>query len=215
MPITNYSELKTAVATTWQGGRLDLVANAPDWIDLAEDWLNAELPLRPMWTQVQLTGTLGSNLVPLPADFVEPGPTLFLTTYNVQQPLKPTAALTKPDSFVASTPTEYMILGDNIELNHPCDRPHTFLFGYRKAFALSDAQPTNYLLTKYPSIYLEASLVEAFSMTDNPDALQLWGARRTLSRDRIARLEAKSLAIGTLEVDSALLHPAGFNIYAG
>src|SRR5262245_54191409 len=101
MPITNYSELKTAVATTWQGGRVDQVTNAPDWIALAEDWLNTELPLRPMWTQAALTGTLGSNRIALPADFIESGPTLFLTTYNVQQPLKPTAAFTAPDSFVA------------------------------------------------------------------------------------------------------------------
>ena len=210
--ITNYSELKTAVQT-WLD-RQDLSANAGDFIVLAESRLNRILPLRVNWTDAALAGVPGSRALPLPENFVEPV-ALFLTTFGVRSRLTPLIAGTFEYGTTNGVPSAWCINGSNIDLDVPCDQAHAFAFRYRKSFALSDAAPTNWLLTNHPDVYLFAALVEAAFFIENPDFMTGVHQRLDLAVGELTAKEGRSHKIATLIVDPALLAAKNFNVQTG
>src|SRR5262245_30078978 len=212
MAITNYTELKTAVQT-WLD-RQDLSANAADFITLAESRLNRILPLRMNWTDALLAGTPGSRTLVLPGDFVEPI-ALFLTTFGPRTKLTPLVAGTFEYGTTNGVPSGWSINGGNIDLDVPCDQAHTFSLRYRKSFALSDAAPTNWLLTNHPDVYLFAALVEAAFFIENPDFLTGVHQRLDLAIGELTTKEGRSVGLATLVADPGLRQSSAFNINQG
>lgn len=216
MAISTYAELKTAIAN-WleRSGDAAITANAGDFIALAESRLNRSLTLRAMEAETTLTGSVSSRQLTLPSDFVEPK-ALFLTTFGSQDYLRPFLAGTEPLGTTDGTPTAWTVNGAALDLDRPCDRAHTFLFRYRKSFALSDSATTNWLLTNHPDAYLFAALVEAnIFLGDNETAVS-WELRLKQSLDQIAEKEGRSKSRATLGVDPALMRTTGaFSITRG
>lgn len=213
MSITNYTELQTAVQN-WMD-RSDLSGYAADYITLAESALNRNLPLNAMRVDVALTGSVGSrNPTPFPTDFVAPI-ALFLTTFGVRTKLQPYIVGTVEVRTINGIPLAWGINGSAIDLDCPCDAAHTFLFRYRKSFALSNANPTNWLLTNHPDIYLSATLVEAGAFTENGDFATAWQARLDRAVEEVKQKEARSLSLAPLRVDPMLSARGSFNIKSG
>lgn len=216
MAISTYAELKTAIAT-WleRSGDVAVTGNAADFVTLAESRLNRTLPLRAMETETTLTGTVSSRQLTLPSDYVEPK-SLFLTTFGTQDWLRPFLAGTETLGTTNGTPTAWTINGTAISLDRPCDQAHSFLFRYRQRFALSDASPTNWLLSNHPDAYLFACLIEANIFLGDNDGAIAWELRLSQSLDQIADKEGRSTSRAALTVDPALsAAAAGFSIRKG
>jgi len=215
MAISTYAELKTAIAN-WleRSGDSAITNNAGDFIALAESRLNRALQLRAMETGTTLTGTLSSRQLALPSDFVEPK-ALFLTTFGTEDYLRPFLAGTEPLGTTDGTPNAWTVNGTAIDLDRPCDRAHTFLFRYRKSFALSDGAPANWLLSNHPDAYLFAALVEANIFLGDNDNAVAWELRLGQALSQIADKEGRSKSRATLATDPALAATRGFSISSG
>lgn len=218
MAISSYSELQAAIVS-WmaRSGDGELTSEATTFIALAESRLNRDLPLRVMEVDdTSLTGTVSSREVALPSDYVEPK-ALFLTTYGDERWLRPFIAGSGPHLTYLSenaAPTAWAINGANIDLDSPCDQAHTFRFRYRKSFALSGSETTNWLLTNHPDVYLSACLVEGYQFMQDVEKTPLWEARYRSNVADVKRKEARSKQ-ATLVVDPGLLNSGGFDINTG
>lgn len=205
MAITTYSELKTALANwpsrTNQAGWSDRV---PEFIALAEDYLNAELPLRVFQIETTLTATASSKSVALPTDYLEPYGLWHVST--PYEELTGRVASDLPYYPVNGRPTQWAISAANIIFERPCDTAYQFRFFYRMRLALSDAAPANWLLTNHPRAYLYAALFEAAAFIDDgSDYLSKMQAMRNEAMSSASRLAGRSKKIGKLRADDALM----------
>ncbi len=208
MAISTYANLKTALET-WlaRSGDADVVANAADCIAMGESRLNRVLPLRTMWRDTNLTSTIGSRLITLPTDYVEPVALFLITgsvTTGIHSPLKAFVQGTVTLSTTRKAPTAWAIAGDSISLDAPSDQVYNFFFRYRQSFALSDSATTNWLLTNHPDCYLAAAMVHAAMLVRDSEAIQIWQSALNQHIEEISEKDARSMAIATLFVDPAL-----------
>lgn len=155
MAISTYSELKTAI-TDWMD-RSELSGSAADFIALAEARLNRELIT--VGVTASLTATVGSASVDISALPVIRPKSLFMTDNGEEYELTPRALGTFTVGDENHFPTIWAIEGNYIKFDYPSDQAYPLRFVYEGRFALSDASPTNDLLTNSPDIYLAASIV--------------------------------------------------------
>ncbi len=220
MSLANYTQLKTALET-WKARQSDPVVtgNAADFVTLGESRLNRILPLNINRIDLAMTCGAGSrNPVAFPTDFVEPI-ALFLTTDSTRTLLKPEIAGNFEYGTFNSAPSAWCMNSNGtalqIDLDSPCDRGHTFSFRYRKSFALSDASPTNWLLTNHPDVYLDACLVELEYLAEDWEAYDRRDARLDRNVQEILWKDSRLQALAPLSVDPALRAAGGFNINTG
>jgi hypothetical protein len=214
MAITNYSELQAAAAN-WLN-RTDLSGSAnriPEFIDLAEARLNRDLKLRAMESDQGLTTAIGSRFIALPAGYLEPI-ALFIERFTGREALVfvPSAMET---SAAAGEPQCWTIDGSNIAFERAADQVYSMTFKMLTAFALSDANPTNWLLSNYPDLYLAATLAEGFGFLMDDEALK-WVARYGQTLSEVNAKEARSRSMAQLKTDIPLpLQRRTFDINRG
>jgi len=172
MAITTYSELQAAIAD-WLN-RSDLTARIPDFITLAETRINRDLRAREQ--QVIATANVDTPFFALPGDFLEFKSFRITDTGGnafelmLATPEQISAALT--ESSVSNTPRFVTIIGDQFQLWPSPDQMYVGSLAYvRKVPALSDAAPTNWLLTDAPDVYLYGSLMSAGPFLRDNEAL--------------------------------------------
>lgn len=198
MALSTYSDLQSAVAS-WLN-RTDLTDKIPDFITLAESRLNRDLKLRVMEEEIALTLAQNTRSVALPTGFVEP---IGLWTIYGQErrellflsPLQWDVETAAGDTFY------WTIIGPNIEFLRPANAAQSLTFRFMKSFALSDAAPTNWLLTNHPDAYLFAALTEAAPYLKDTAALGIWDARASRAINDINAKEAKSRSLSMLMPD--------------
>lgn len=197
MAISTYDELKAAVAT-WLN-RTDLTDQIPDFITLAESGLNRRLRLRLMETEASLTIASGRS-VALPAGYVEPVGLWAVEDYGRREVrfLSPVQMEVQTES---GTPYFWTVTGENIEVERPVDVSTSFVFRYLATLTLSDAAPTNWLLTNHPDALLFGALVEAGPYLRDPDLLNLWTGRLNQAVAEINDKEGRTRAQTTLSTD--------------
>lgn len=156
MAISNYSDLQETVA--------DYIfrSDAPvkSFIARAEGDVQPFLKHYLMETEVTLSSV--DNVVALPADFLEARRVLI------------DGVLAKPISAYGAQLREgeigYFQSGSGYSIAPAQEAPRTVTLTYYKRLpALSDAQPTNWLITKFPNVYLAATLVRAYRWLKNPE----------------------------------------------
>jgi len=174
MALSTFSELKTAVADFLN--RSDLTSVIPTFISLAEADFNRRIRHRKMLERS--TATLDSHFTALPTDFLE--------AYNVQlntSPLRPLEYITpeyadelRHGRFqAAGQPYYFTIIGDTLEAIPVPDTSYTIELTYYKAIAaLSDAAPSNWLLSSHPDLYLYASLAASAPYLKEDERLPMW-----------------------------------------
>jgi len=176
MAISNYSELKAAIAD-WLN-RSDLTDSIPDFIVLAETRHKRDFKIRRMETRVTANTVADSEFYSLPDNFV--------AMRNIQlntDPKTPLEYLTpeQMDRIYAGSakgkPKAFSIIGNNIQLRPMPDSVYQIEILYFKHFtALSDSNTTNDMLTHHPDAYLYGALVEAEPYLQNDKRIQTWAA---------------------------------------
>lgn len=201
MALANYSDLQSAIAG-WLN-RTDLTGQIPDFITLAESKLNRRLKLRVMETEATLSVSSGAQSVALPTGYIEPMG-LWADDATERRELRYLDPVQMPDETAAGTIHYWTITGENIAFERPSSEALSLTLRYLKAFALSDAEPTNWLLTHHPDAYLFATLVEAAPYERDTEALAIWTARLESALTEIENKEARSRSLSTLSVDPVL-----------
>ena len=174
MAISNYSELKSAIAD-WLD-RTDLTDSIPDFITLAETRHRRDFKIRRMETRVTANTIVDSEYYTLPDNFV--------AMRNIQLNTNPKTSLEylTPEQMdrihAGSTkgkPKAYSIIGNNIQLRPLPDSVYQIEMLYFKYFTpLSDSSTTNDMLTYHPDAYLYGALVEAEPYLQNDKRIQVW-----------------------------------------
>ncbi|WP_421722931.1 phage adaptor protein [Bauldia sp.] len=195
MALSTYSDLKAAIAD-W-AARAGLLADVtPDFVTLTEGLFNhgdeelgfAPLRCRQMETAANLAVTAGA--VALPSDFLEVRRVTAATSPVRELSYAEPGWLKEayPAGQNADAPKFYTIEGDTLR-----SVANVELVYYRTVPALSDASPTNWLLTTFPNAYLFGGLLHyaLYQMNDEATARYLRllrGAVRGLTRsDMTAR----------------------------
>ena len=192
--ISTYTELQEAVAN-WLN-RSDLTPRIPEFIENAESRLNKRVRHRDMESSAAVTFD-ASGEASLPSDYVE------WRMLEVDTSPRARPEFVEPDSreFLFrfrpfSVPQYFTIISETLKLQPPQDVAGT-LYYFQKIPALTDAAPSNWLLSRSPEAYLYASLVEGASFLRDSEALQTYatlleaavnellddGRKRRLSRE--------------------------------
>ena len=174
MAITNYSELQTAVRT-WSK-RQDLESLLPDFIRLAETRINRNLRIRLMETRVTSSTIASTGYYALPTNFVQ------MRHFKLDtSPVTDLEYLTpeRMDTLWAGTttgkPKVYTTIGSEVRLAPTPDAVYTMEMVYYKNWdSLTDASPTNTLLTNNPDVLLYGALIELNSYVENDKGVMKW-----------------------------------------
>jgi len=173
MAITTYSELKTAVAD-WLN-RSDLTSAIQNFIIMAEAQMNRQVRHRKMVTRA--TAPLDTSYFAVPSDWKET--IRFQLNTNPITPLvfvTPEQLLEDSQMYsAANQPMFYTTIGQQFEvLPQPDGSYEAELLYYAKIPSLSDAAPTNWLLTESPDIYLYATLIQSAPYLKEDERTAIW-----------------------------------------
>lgn len=195
MSLANYTELQASIAS-WLD-RTDLTAIIPDLITLCEGRIARDLRLREQIANYTADTTAGTQTLLLPTDILE----IENITNTSSNPPTTMSVITPeigdrkyPNNYWTGQPVDYWVLGLFLYFGPTPDAAYTISLDYYKRIPALSVQETNFLLERYPAIYLFGSLAEASAFLDQDDA-------------RIARWEAKYKAeVDKLQsTDDALL----------
>lgn len=215
MAISTYAELQVAAAN-WLI-RSDLTARIPEFITLAESRLNRVLRKRQAEIDVAMTGVASSRTIALPAAYSE-ALTVWLTppgsaTRTELNFIDPAKMIATTD---AGQPYAWTIDGANLAFERPCDQAYAFTLRCLEKYALSDAVPTNSLLSDYPDAYLFGTLCEAGPFLRDADLTSAYESRLTRSIGEINAKDARSRAAQALVTEpgqlQAMRRQTGYNI---
>lgn len=187
MSLTNYSDLKTSVASYL--GRSDLTSQIPDFISLAEIRLSRDLRIRQMLKTATATMTANDSTVGLPNDF------LAMRDIFIQDQPRAVINYVAPSVFSRNARTEdvglpnmYTMRGAEFEFAPKPDAAYVLqMVYYAKPTALSDSNPSNAFLANCPDALLYASLLEAEPFLMNDARMATWSQ---MYGNSIARLTA-------------------------
>ncbi len=180
MALSTAAELKDTVQN-WLD-RTDYSAVADDVILLAEGYLNLTLKTRDMHAQVDITPVEGACA--LPDDFLGVISAVGLASPRIPlDQISPATADQKQDVQISGLPASYAIIGGFLQ-TYPKSTVDIELTYWQKLPSLT-TNSTNWLLKRYPVLYLECCLMEAHRYFADPDAMAIAAARVQSMLDRM------------------------------
>ena len=176
MSITNYSDLKTTIASYL--ARSDLTTQIPDFIQLAETRLRRELRIRQMLKVVTTATVAGDITVELPSDYLQMRD-LHMNTNPVQ-----TLGYQSPSNFYRNTnaaisgvPLQYTVLAQEFQFAPIPDGVYTLqMIYYATPPYLTTSNTSNVFLANCPDLLLYGALGEAEPYLMNDARLATWAA---------------------------------------
>jgi hypothetical protein len=189
--ITTYAELQTAIGD-WLA-RDDLTARAPDFITFAEARLNRELRCRQMVAQA--TGTASSSVIAIVADMIEP---ILVRVDDVVIDYRPPTDFYSRDAVnqTSSIARYYTVVGAEFRVAPTPTAATAYTIDYyQEIAALSTTATSNWLLAKWPNIYLYAALLEAEPFLKNDDRVPLWQQFYTAAKTAINGADQRIKAV--------------------
>jgi len=174
MAISNYTELKTAVAN-WLD-RDDLTDRIPEFIALAEARFNRVLRLRSMETKQTASTVSGQRNYALPTNYIQ------MRNFQINTNPLTTLSYVTPEIYdrlwggsQVGTPKFYTILSDEVSLGpSPASVMTLEMLFYKKFDNLSVSTATNWLIINAPDVYLYGSMLEAEPFIMNDERVPLW-----------------------------------------
>lgn len=162
MSITNYAELKAAVLS-WVN---DATVNGKeaDFIALAEAEINGDLKAKPMNLEQSVSVSAGARVVPFPANLIDPISFRIAGARNPDIVVKSIEQLDRMEAGQEgynATRVYGAIVGRSLKVFPALGAGSVVVYGKCAIPALSDANPTNWLLTAFPNVYLFAAAREA------------------------------------------------------
>lgn len=175
MALSNYGELKTAVATLLD--RSDLTASIPDFIAMLEARVNREVKFRNR--RMETVTTLAYNATDeadLPADFIEARSTVWQSTpRRVLTYQTPAQFETDHPTDTPSLPDNFTIVGNTLKIGpFPSGTEGVELRYYQRLTSLSGDTDTNWLLTYHPDVYLYGAALASAPHLGDDNRLQVW-----------------------------------------
>lgn len=161
MAITDYASLQSSVAN-WLH-RSDLTAQIPDWIALAEAKLSSDLSARAMETRTSLSVSAGNAYVNLPNDMLEMARLTLQTNPVITLKYASADELSADFPFnVSGRPSVFAVIGGQLQLAPVPDANYNLELVYQQRIpALSNSNPSNWLLSNWPNAYLYGTLTAA------------------------------------------------------
>lgn len=185
MALSTAEELKTSVQD-WLD-RSDYSAVADDMIVLAEGHFNLVLRCREMLTTTDLTPS--SGVCTLPSDFLGVEKVVAKTSpRRTLAFMDDSVADIHHDSSVSGVPVDYSIVGSSLN-TFPASTSDIELTYWQSIPALA-SNSSNWLLAKYPNLYLETCMMEAHRYFRNAQELAISSER---VRSMIDRLNGHSM----------------------
>lgn len=166
MALANYSDLKAAVASYL--ARSDLTSQIPDFITLAEKKVARRLNFGLRETTASVTTSAGGT-VAMPSDYSQMRAVLYNNKPLNNIPVEAANAY----STTGGVPIGFSIVGQTLYV-WPAQAVTVTLFYHQEFTALSDASPTNWLMTDAPDLYLYGALLEAHAFIRDDDRLPIW-----------------------------------------
>jgi len=176
MAISNYTELKTAVAN-WLD-RDDLTDRIPEFIALAEARFNRVLRLRSMEAKYTANTVAAQRNLALPTGYIQ------MRNFQVNTSPLTTLSYVTPEIYdrlwggsTGGTPKFYTILANEVSFGPiPGSVMEVEMLFYKKFDNLSVSATTNSLLTDSPDLYLYGAMLEAEPFIMNDERVPLWAA---------------------------------------
>jgi hypothetical protein len=174
MGLATFTELKAAVATWLR--RTDLTADIPDFITLAEAQINRRLKNAKLVGVA--TATISDEYSDVPADFGG------VVSFDLDTtPPTHLAGLAAPElADIArringvGRPAAYAVVGTQFRYAPAPDASYSaILTYYQRLVALSDAEPSNWVLEKHPDVYLYGALAQSAPYLRADERLSMWG----------------------------------------
>ena len=176
MALANYTDLQATVANYLH--RSDLAAIIPDFITLAEKRINGDLNARLQDTVSTLATVAGATTVALPSDMIDMRSLVLLSSRNtVLDYLTPDQFNTQYAFQISGSPRSFTVIGGAIYLGPIPDSAYGLQITYRAALPSLATNGTNYLMTQYPAVYLNATLCEALDYIRDLEKLPVWQAK--------------------------------------
>lgn len=178
---STYSELQTEIIDYME--RSDLASKIPGFITQAEQIIKREIRTMAVEKRATASTVAGQQSLALPSDFNG--------MRHVYRQGSPGDSLEQvaPEKFRSSwmghynsTPLTFVVADDHILLGPTPDSAYTIEMDYYAFSALSDSNTTNKVLTNYPDIYLQLSMVEGwrYVFDEEREAKMMTMAMKTL-----------------------------------
>lgn len=188
MSISNYGELKTAIADFLN--RDDLTAVIPTFVDLAEADIVRDRRARSWRAENRATTSATGRYSALPQDYVE----MIRISVSTTQGWERLSLISQADMMqkreygdVGGKPEFYAITAGELELFPTPDEAYTVEIVYHNRFpALVDDIDTNWVLQYHPDVYLYGSLSHAAPYLAEDGRLTVFAAMYQTALDKIA-----------------------------
>lgn len=196
MTIATYAELSTEIASlTHREGDTDFTGKVALFVRLLEARLNRELRVKEMQATLAST-TLTSGAATLPAGFLAFVEVRFDSSPSYTLHPRALEWIRAQDSTATGNATDFAITGTEVI----CWPPTGPIKGtYYTEIPGLETNSSNWLLTKYPDLYLFGSLVEAALWAQDDAALAKWAPRAS------ALIEAANSADQRDQFDGGIL----------
>ncbi len=142
-------------------------------ISATEAVLNREIRHRKMVRRSSATLAQGQRFLELPSDFLEPERIIVDATTNVVLSLVSEAELDQLfPTESQGKPSHFALTAESLKFGPAPDGEYTIeLVYYSEIPALNDTNPSNWLLLKYPDLYLFGSMLHAGPAVRDPEML--------------------------------------------
>ena len=176
MALATFTDLKTSISS-WLYDRADLTAVIPDFITLSEARFNRELRTSNMVARA--TADVSDGFFVVPTDWLETI-SLINTGSNPSVVMEPVSVqrLNELRTLSLTGSPRYYAMVDGAFQIYPAPSADISLAltYYKKVPALSTSNPTNWLLTKSPDLYLYGALLQAAPYLDEDGRIAVWAA---------------------------------------
>ena len=174
MSLSTYADLQASVAN-WLH-RSDLTAIIPDLVTIAEMRMNSDIIARDMEVTVNLTTVPNVKTLAMPTDVTETR-RLVLTSQDPKRVLTYIAPENLTVEYPYSTtgiPEVFTVIGNNFEFGPTPDNAYTLEYVYRQRITPLATTGTNWLMTKWPHVYLYATLCAAAPYLGQDQRVAVW-----------------------------------------
>ena len=198
MSLATYSDLKTSVANYLN--RDDLTTVIPDFITLTENRLNRNLRVRTNLVRAETTTSANTSFYNLPNDLIELRNITYDTTSSsyALDYLSPESLSREYGVYTSGMPRAYTNLGKDIKLGPTPDAAYTININYfKKLETLSDANPTNLILSEFPELYLFSACLEGSIFLNDTEQMQRFMALYQQTLDDVKAAEDAARYSGT------------------
>lgn len=197
MALTTYTELVAAVAD-WLA-RSDLTDAIPDFVKLAEERLSRDLRVLDMETSTTLSTVAGTRTVALPSTWRETrGLSISGSPYVEPELVSPEFYWSASYSSESGKPRVYYVEGGSLVFGPIPDAVYSVFLRYTRSLPDLATNSTNWLLTKHPSAYLYATLLEAEPYLQNDERVGLWETKLKIALESIELEDQRARYRGTV-----------------